>query len=217
MALRNFLSKNTLQRIFFIISINKVVQFLTYSDILMISGWGLINPILAVFFTDRIIGGSVAVAGLASTIYFFSKSILQVPVARFIDSKRGEWDDFWVMVIGSLLISLSAFLFVFVRYPWHIYLIQMVSAIGASLATPSWLAIFTRHIDKTHASLEWSLYYTTTDLASALTAGIGGFIASSMGYKSLFIIVGIASLLGTAFLMGVSSNLKRSQISGSKK
>lgn len=92
----------------------------------MLSGWGLINPILAVFFTEQIIGGSVAVAGLASTVYFFTKSIFQIPIARAIDLKKGEWDDFWVMVLGSLLITAAPFLFIFARLPWHIYGLTLI-------------------------------------------------------------------------------------------
>lgn len=191
------------------IKINKIIQFLTYSDILMLSGWGLINPILAVFFTEQIIGGSVAVAGLASTVYFLTKSILQIPIARLIDLRRGEWDDFWIMIFGSLLITLAPFMFIFATFPWHIYIIQAIHGLGGALSYPSWMAIFTRHIDKREEGLEWSLYYTATDIGSALTAGLGGFLALNFGYKNLFAIVGVLSLAGTMFLAGVTTNLKR--------
>jgi MFS family permease len=212
MSLVDDLNKNFLKRFASRIKINRVIQFLTYSDILMLSGWGLVNPILAVFFTDKIIGGSVAIAGIASTIFFLTKSILQIPLARAIDAKKGEWDDFWIMVIGSLLISVSAFSFMFARYPWHIYVIQVVNGLGCALSYPGWLAIFTRHIDRNHESLEWSLYYTAIDLGSALTAALGGFIASAFGYQNLFALVGILSLLGTAFLMGVTGKLKGEEL-----
>jgi MFS family permease len=212
MSLVDDLNKNFLKRFASRIKINRVIQFLTYSDILMLSGWGLVNPILAVFFTDKIIGGSVAIAGIASTIFFLTKSILQIPLARAIDAKKGEWDDFWIMVIGSLLISVSAFSFMFARYPWHIYVIQVVNGLGCALSYPGWLAIFTRHIDRNHESLEWSLYYTAIDLGSALTAALGGFIASAFGYQNLFALVGISSLLGTAFLMGVTGKLKGEEL-----
>jgi len=204
----NFISKNLLKKFFLGVKINRVIQFLTYSDILMLSGWGLINPILAVFLTDKIIGGSVAIAGIASTTFFLTKSILQIPVARAIDSKKGEWDDFWVMTVGSLLISFAAFSFIFAQYTWQVFAIQIVNGIGCALSYPGWLAIFTRHIDRNHESLEWSLYSTATDLGSALTAALGGLIASTFGYKNLFAVVGLFSLIGTAFLIGVTGKLK---------
>ena len=103
------------------IRVNRVIEFLTFSDILMLSGWGLITPIIAVFFTDNIKGGSIALAGLASTVYFLVKSIFQIPVARYIDLRKGEKDDYYTMIFGSVLISLSAFLYIFVSHPWQVF------------------------------------------------------------------------------------------------
>lgn len=190
------------------IKVNRVIEYLTFSDILLLSGWGLINPIMAVFFTDQIVGGSVELAGLAATTYFVVKSIVQIPVARFNDKRPGEWDDYWVMIIGSLLITVSAFMFAFVRLPWQVFAVQIVAGLGGAFSYPSWLAIFTRHIDKREEALEWSLYYTATDLGAALTAGLGGYIAGSFGYQSLFLVVGVVSFLGTLFLGGVAREVK---------
>lgn len=189
------------------ITVSPVIKFLTYSDILMMSGWGLISPILSVFITDQIPGGTVEVAGLASTIYFLVKSFLQIPVARYIDKRKGENDDFNTMILGSLVITLSAFLYIFVKTPAQLYLVQALYGIGGALSYPSWLALFTRHVDKNEEGLEWSLYYTTTDLGAALAAGLGGFIAASFGYGYVFLSVGISSLLGTAFLYGIRGYL----------
>lgn len=191
------------------VRIGKVVQFLTYSDIMMMSGWGLVSPILAVYFTENITGGSVAVAGLASTIYFLVKSVVQVPVARWIDLRRGEKDDYWIMILGSILITLSAFAYVLVRYPWQLYLVQVLYGLGGALSYPSWLAIFTRHIDKNEEGLEWSLYYTATDLGAALTAGLGGLMAERLGFIPLFFTVGTMSAIGTLFLVGIVGSLRR--------
>src|SRR4030067_3652204 len=137
-----------LKRYFSGVKINKVIEYLTFSDILIMSGWGLISPIIAVFFTEQIIGGSVQLAGFASAAYFLTKSIVQIPVARYIDLRRGEWDDYKVMIAGSLLITLSAFLYIFIKYPWQVFVVQIIYGVGGAFSYPSWLAIFTRHIDK---------------------------------------------------------------------
>lgn len=191
------------------VRVNPVIRFLTYSDILMMSGWGLISPILAVFITEQIPGGSVEIAGFASTIYFLTKSILQIPIARYIDKRKGENDDFNVMLLGSLFITVSAFLYMFIKNPTHLYLVQFIYGIGGALSFPSWNALFTRHIDKHEEGLEWSLYYATVDTGTALAAGLGGFIASSFGYNYVFMAVGISSLLGTLFLYGIRHYLSK--------
>lgn len=198
-----------MKRYFYHVRVNQVIQFMTYSDILMMSGWGLINPILAIFISEQVNGGSVILAGVASTTYLLIKSILQIPVARMIDIKRGEWDDYWVMIVGSLFITLSAFMFIFVREPWQVIAAQVVGGIGGAFSFPSWQAIFTRHIDKREEGLEWSIYFTAVDLGGALSAALGGFIASYFGYKSLFLVVGLMSLAGTLFLAGITRKLKK--------
>ncbi len=190
-------------------SINKIIRFLTISDILMLSGWGLINPIFAVFVTDQVQGGNVEMAGLAITVFLLTKCLVQIPTALVIDKKRGEIDDFWVMIIGSLIISLTAFLYIFARTVSHIFLIQVIGGFGAALSYPTWLAIFTRHVDNRREGLEWSLYYTTTDLGGALVAGLGGAIANYLGFQPLFLLVGLLSLLGTAFLFVFYRDLRK--------
>lgn len=190
-------------------SINRVIRFLTISDILMLSGWGLVNPIFAVFVTDQIRGGNVEIAGLAITTFLLTKSLAQIPIAWMIDKKRGEVDDFWVMIAGSLIISLSAFFFIFAKTISHILLIQVISGFGAALSYPSWLAIFTRHVDYRKEGFEWSVYFTLTDLGGAVAAGLGGTIANYLGFQPLFLLVGLLSLLGTAFLFVSYKDLGR--------
>jgi len=189
--------------------VNPVIKFLTYSDILMLSGWGLINPIIAVYFTDQVKGGDLTLVGLSSTVYFLVKSFLQIPIARYIDYKKGERDDYWLLVLGSFVITLCGFMYIFVSLPWHVYAVQFLYGIGGALAYPSWQAIFTRHIDRNEEGFEWSLYYTSTDLGSALTAGLGSLIATVFGYYWVFLCVGFASLLGTALLMGIYLDIRK--------
>lgn len=200
---------NKLKKLIKGLNVNRTIRFLTYSDIVLLSGWGLINPILAVFIKNQIIGGSIELIGLAATLYFITKSIVQIPVAKWVDSHKGERDDFWVMIAGSFLISFSAFLYIWAKYPWHVYGIQFINGLGQALSYPSWLAIFTRHIDKRKEALEWSIYYTTTDVGGALTAGLGGFLAVKMGFQYLFVLVGTLSLVGTILLAGITKALKK--------
>src|SRR3989344_2085153 len=200
--------KRLAQKYFQNVKINSVIQFMTYSDVLLLSGWGLIMPILAVFITEQVDGGTILLAGMASTVYLFVKSVLQIPVARLIDMTKGDNDDFWVMISGSLLISLCGFLYLFVSLPWHVIAVQIIYGVAGALSFPAWQAIFTRHIDKREEGLEWSLYFTATDLGAALSAVLGGAIAQIFGYKFLFLAVGILSLLGTLLLGGIYSQVR---------
>jgi len=180
----------------FISFVNKVVRILVLGDIMFFSAFGLIGPIFAIFITNQIVGATVATAGFAATINLLARALLQMPVARYIDRRKGEKDDFIFMVAGSTLISIVPFAYFFVSTPLHLYLAQVVLGIGGALANPGWYAIFTRHIDKNKEGTEWTLENTGVALAAAGTAAIGGVLAQHFGFHNLFLIVGIVSLLG---------------------
>ena len=82
------------------IVINKVIKILILSDVALISGFGFITPIFAIFLTDRIEGGNVEVAGYAAAIYWIVMSLVVIPLGRYLDKNHGEKDDLWFIIIG---------------------------------------------------------------------------------------------------------------------
>ncbi len=192
--------------------IDVVVRFLTISDFLILSGFGLIAPIFAVFVTDSIQGGNVEVVGLASSIYLIVKSVGQIPIARFIDKTSGEKDDFWAMLIGSLFFSLVPLFYIFVDTPMELYLVQFFYGLAAAFTFPAWMAIFTRHIDKEREGVEWGVYQTLIDLGSAATASLGGFLAFRYGFAPLFVVVSVISFLGSLYLLSVYQEMRPGKI-----
>jgi len=81
------------------IFINKVIRTLIGADLVFLSALGFVNPIFAIFITSRIKAGSLEVIGFAAAIYWITKSILEIPVGRFLDKRKGEKDDLYFFVI----------------------------------------------------------------------------------------------------------------------
>lgn len=96
-----------------IVSLNKVIKTLIGYNLFLLLDWGLITPILAVFITDHIRGGYVRVPGIAIGIYWLTKSIIQLPIARYLDKSHGEKDDFYALICGTILVSLVPLGFIF--------------------------------------------------------------------------------------------------------
>jgi len=190
---------------------HKIIRTLILSDIFILSGFGLISPVLAVFFTEQIRGGSLGVAGLASTIFLLVKSCLVLPIARFLDQTKGEKDDFYAMILGSTLTSLVPFSYLIIREPIQLYAVQMFYGLGEALSYPSWLAIFTRHVCNKKTGFTWGLYYTLTDVGGAITAGIGGMLADYLGFRPLFVLVGTLSLVGSSVLLLFYKEIRKSR------
>jgi MFS family permease len=193
---------------YFLKDINPVVRFLIISDTVLIGAAGLLGPIFALFIEEFIIGGNETVAGIAAGIYLFTKSIFQIPVAHIIDKIRGEKDDFWLMFICTILIAIIPLLYLIIHTPLQLYLVQFVLGLFAAFTFPTYMAIFTRHIDKDKEGSEWGVYYTFTDLTSAAFAVVGGFLATTQGFPVLiFAVVGI-SLIGALMLWPIKPYIK---------
>jgi len=184
-------------------SINKVIKILIFSDVFLLSGFGFITPIFAIFIAQRItIGNTIEaakIAGFSMGIYWGVKSILQIPFGRYLDKIKGEKDDLWFVVIGNVLAALAVFGYIFSSLPLHIYLCQGIYAIGMAMNIPGWCAIFTRHIDKGKEAFEWSTRGTLIGIGAATTGVLGGIIAAEFGFNILFLGVGVFAL-ASAFL-----------------
>lgn len=184
-----------------IFSINRIVRNLIGADILFLSAFGLVAPVFAVFITEQIKNGDVKIVGFAAGIYWILRAILQIPVGKFLDQTKGEKDDFYCLVIGYILTTLVPFGYILSSLPWHIYFLAIINALGMAMAYPAWCAIFTRHIDKGREGLEWASYGTAVDLGIGTAGVIGGLMVSKFGFDSVFLIVGIISLISGLLLL----------------
>ena len=191
----------------FVSFVNKIIRVLVLGDIMFFSAFGLIGPIFAIFVTNQIAGATIATVGFAATINLLTKALAQMPVARYIDRHKGEKDDFFFMVVGSTLISIVPFIYLFIETPLHLYMAQVILGIGSALTNPGWFAIFTRHIDKGKEGTEWTLENVGIGLVSAGAAALGGIMAERLGFSNLFLIVGILSLVGLIIQISLYSTV----------
>jgi len=171
-------------------------------------GLGLFGPIFAIFITKQIAGGSIEVVGFAAGITQLFKVILQIPIAKYLDKNHGEYDDFYSMILGGGLISLSPFLYIFATETYHIYLIQALYGIGLAFLVPPWYAIFSRHLDKLHENIEWSFESVAIGIAAAASAAIGGIMANRFGFQTVFIIAGTLSFISIFNQLKIFNDLK---------
>ena len=187
--------------------INKVIKILITSDIFLNSGWGLLAPVFAIFILQNIQGGNAKVAGFAAMTYWIVKSSLQVPIGRYLDKNHGEKDDLYFLILGTILVGFVPFGYLGSSLPWHIYLCQILQAVGMAMVIPPWDAIFTRHIDKGKEAFEWSLESTTLGFSAGIAGAVGGLLVALVGFKIVFILVGSFTFLAAALLFLIRKEL----------
>jgi MFS family permease len=185
---------------------NKTLWYLLLSDIFVVTGFGLMEPILAIFIKENLVGGTIFSAGVASAIFLVTKSLIQLPFSRYVDKhgKKLQW-----LIFGTALICVVPFIYIFASDINLIYVAQFIYGIGSGLAYPTWLGLWSTNLDKRHESFEWSLYSTLSGLGTAVAATIGAAIAQFVGYKYTFVIVGVMALVGCLVLLGLELSSKK--------
>ena len=187
---------------------NRTIKLLMFSDVFVQTGFGLIEPILAIYIKEDLIGGTIFTAGLASTLFLVTKCLVQLPFSRYVDqhNEKVKW-----LILGTLLISIVPFIYIFAEDIKFIYLAQILFGIGSGLAYPTWLGLWSVNLDKRQESFEWSLYSTTTGIGIAITASIGAAIAQFIGFKLTFVLVGIMALAGCGVLFMLEAQGERAK------
>jgi MFS family permease len=183
----------------FKLNINRLVQYFILADLVFLAGWGLLDPIFAIFVVQKIEAATIATVGSLVGVYWIVKSVLQIPVSLFLDKIEGEKDDFYTLIIGLLIAAIALFSFMAATKIWHVYAIQVVKAIAFALYLPAWRAIFSRHLDKGKVAFEWALSSTSVGLSMGLMAIVGGALAS-FSFNSIFLFGGLFSL-GSALIL----------------
>jgi MFS family permease len=178
---------------------NRTMKLLMLSDIFVLTGFGLIQPILAIYINDGgVTGGSMLSAGLASALFLFTKSMVQLPFGRYVDNQpsKTKW-----LIVGTMLMALVPVIYVTAHSIYQVYMAEMIYGLGSGLAYPTWLGLWSANLDKGSESFQWSVYSTSTGLGTAATGAAGAAVASLVGFSATFILAGLLCLLGCAALL----------------
>jgi MFS family permease len=81
---------------------NRITVLLIISDISVLTGFGLVAPILAIFIKDNLVGGTIFAAGIASMIFILTKSIVQLPLSKIVDRHPRSFRR-KILIVGTFL------------------------------------------------------------------------------------------------------------------
>lgn len=180
--------------------INQVILLVIIAEFVAATADALIAPVYALFITQDV-GAAVSVVGFSIAIYWTTKSILQLPVARYLDKNHGEVDDYYSMLCGFFVVVIATFLFYFSERIWHIYALQFLMGIGNAFVVPPFYAIFTRHLDKNSEGFEWSLRSSfSLGAGTAIGGAVSGLLGGVIGFRALFLINGLLMFIGWVVL-----------------
>lgn len=182
---------------------NKVLRLLTLSDLFILSGFGLIQPIFAIFVIQQIPGATITAVGISTAIQLFTCGIFQIIIGKWADEEKGNKRELTGLVIGSILISFVPLGYIIAKSLAVLFFIQFLYGLGQAFWYPSWRVIFSRYADRNKEGYEWATYSTVVSFGAAGAAALGGFFVEQFSFATIFIIVSIASFIGSTFLIQI--------------
>lgn len=152
-----------------------------------VSVWSTLFPV----YLNRVVGLEASLVGLLYT-FLNSTGSLFLLFTGFLADSMGRIK---VLRIGLLLSVASPVLAGFTRIPGVIGLAAALQGVASSFQTPAALAV----VSERSSGTAFSIFYLGSMLGFVLGSLLAGFLASSLGYSSLFaaaaFIVGVASIL----------------------
>ncbi len=182
---------------------NKALKLLIISDIFIFSGFGLVSPILAIFIKDNLVGGTILAAGIASTIFLITHSLLQI----FLAYKFNPKDRIWMLWLGTAFIALVPFGYIFSTSIYHLYFVQFIYGVGAAFAYPTWSSLFTSNLEKGKRGFQWAVYSSAVGIGTAITAGVGAWLAQVTSFQLVFVLTGVISIMGLLVLFKLEKKI----------
>lgn len=180
--------------------VNRVIKFFVFADLIFFAGWGFVSPIFSIFVIEEIKGATVVAVGISAAVYWFARSLVQPFIANAIDKRKGEKDDFYVLMLGLIFAGVSAFLFTLIETVPQLYALQILHGAALGAYYVSWRTIFSRHLDKDRSAFDWSFEGSTIGFAVAITSFGGGLLVKNFGFDVTFMIAASLSILSAAVI-----------------
>jgi DHA1 family quinolone resistance protein-like MFS transporter len=112
-----------------------------------------------------------------------------------------------MLKLGTAIISLVPFGFIFSTNIIHLYFVEFVYGVGAAFAYPSWSSLFTANLESGKRGFQWSIYSSSVGIGTAITAGLGALLAEKTSFHLVFILTGLLSIIGLLILFKLEKRI----------
>ncbi len=172
-----------------------IIRSYIISESLIWSAWNAVFPIMAIYITSKVTGGTIESAGIAYSIHLVFRVIFEISVGKILHN-ASDRKKFAISVIGLTLMSIAYAGFVFSKNIWFVFGLYAMLGTGIGIASPAKNSLFAMHLDKHKSAGQWASYDAITFLCTAIASAVGGMFATKFGFDALFAVVAILNLLG---------------------
>ncbi|MCM2325645.1 MAG: hypothetical protein NDI94_04225 [Candidatus Woesearchaeota archaeon] len=126
--------------------------------------------------------------------FIFASGIFTLNISKYENHKR--YADYF-LIAGFLFRALGWAGYLFATQLWHIYMIQVILALGEAFGTPSFNLIFSTHLTRGKIASEWGVNTAVSSFVVALSSISGGIMLQLFGFSSMFIVMICFALVST--------------------
>ena len=180
-----------------VLPIASLVTFLGFLDT------HLLIPVMALYAAE--LGASVGIIGLVIGLYSLTNTPANILFGRLID-RVGYKLPLMVGLIGD---ALSMFFYSLCRLPVHLALVRVFHGTGGGLIGPATMSITAGYSDRAGRGRAMGYYGMALAAATLVGYGLGGIIASRLGYKVLFLFGSVLLTVGAGLSLGLPKDRKQ--------
>ncbi len=171
------------------------LRILLVTDGLVVFSGAMLGPIYALFVQD--IGGDILDTGLAAGVFTATAGIVVFLSGRFSDKVR---ETELVVALGYAAIGLGFLSYTLVHSVTQLLLVQAIIGFGQALSSPSFDALYSRHVDPKRSGSQWGAWESMSYFAVAFGALAGSTVVSLFGFRVLFVVMGCLALLSAFYI-----------------
>ena len=169
---------------------NLELRFLLLISALSLFAGGLFGPIYAVFVEE--IGGDMLTAGIAYSFYAIAAGVLIYLISNWEDHVKHKEK---LLVIGYSVGAVGFLGYFFVSNAIDLFLVQIVFGIAEAIRIPAYDGLYSKNLDKGKYTSEWGAWEAMAYIIIGISAIVGGYLATVYGFKILFVLMFVMSLL----------------------
>ncbi|MFH1175014.1 MAG: MFS transporter [archaeon] len=181
---------------------HKQIKKLLLINSFFLLGANLFAPLYALYVQQ--IDAHIVNVGAIWGVYILSVGLFVLFIRKFENNlkKTSKY-----LILGFFLRALGWVGYLFAARLWHLYVIQIVLALGEAFGTPAYRSLFSNYLDKGQYSSEWGLDIFFTCIITSIAAFAGGLIVQYYNFKTLFVIMICFSLLSVFLALQYTSVL----------
>ncbi len=135
-------------------------------------------------------GWTLTQVSFSVTLWGFSAAIISPFCGGIIDRFSAKW----VMVFGTLFMSLTTYLFASVSSLWHLYLLMALAPIGSMANTYIPVATVISHWFSRHRGLATGLAMLGIGVGGSLIPQVAAYLLASDGWRATYSTMAVLSL-----------------------